>query len=150
VQQFRDGLVGLHGIEAQQSIERVAAISGPKHPPRVAKRNAHSSRMGLAFLITTHHNTTRRTQCCDRYHNPRIFSPRTTTARAATPATPPLEATVSKRAGKTAVCTTQYPPAHGTGQSKVIPPCIGSGPWTERSATLRPEVAGARARFQKS
>ena len=71
MQQVRVWFAGVHGmgIEEQQSIECAAAISGPKQPPRLANRNADSSRMGFAFLITTDDTTTGVLMRCDLDHN---------------------------------------------------------------------------------
>jgi hypothetical protein len=74
-QQFRDWLAGAQGIEAQQSIECVAAMSGPKQPPKLAKRNADNSRMGFAFLITTDDTTNRVLIRCDTNHILLILGP---------------------------------------------------------------------------
>ena len=65
MQQFRDWLMGWHGIDSQQFIERIPAINGPKQPPRLAKRSADSNRMGLAIFMTDHHTTTYKKACCD-------------------------------------------------------------------------------------
>lgn len=73
MQQLCDGLALLQGIEAQQSIIGcVAAMSGPKQPPRVANRNADSNRMGFAFLISSHDSTNCVVESCDTNHTPVI------------------------------------------------------------------------------
>ena len=68
MQQLRDWLAGLHGIDAQQSIEWRAIISGPKQPPKAAKRRAHSNTMDFAFVITMHDTTTCASPRCDANH----------------------------------------------------------------------------------
>lgn len=67
MQQLRDWLAGLHGIELQQFIER-PIISGPKQPPRLAKSRAHSNRMDFAFVIRMHGTTIRVFLRCDVCH----------------------------------------------------------------------------------
>ena len=57
--------MGWHGIDAQQSMERIPAISGPTQPPRLAKRSAHSNRMGFAIFITGNDTTPRKTTYCE-------------------------------------------------------------------------------------
>ena len=69
MQQLRDWLAGAHGIEAQQLIECIPAINGPKQPPKLANRRTPISRMGFAFFIGNDVITPCLSSCCDTCHN---------------------------------------------------------------------------------
>jgi hypothetical protein len=101
VQQASDWLAEWHGIEAQQSIEFIRAINGPKQPPKLAKRTAQINTMGLAFLIRMHDTTTDISARCDTYHNAGNFGRKMTAGHFGTLSTRSLDPVVSKRAGKT-------------------------------------------------
>lgn len=68
MQQLRDWLSGLHGVDVQHFIDARPIIRGPKQPPTLAKRIAHSIRMDFAFIIKTDDTTTRISMRCDINH----------------------------------------------------------------------------------
>jgi hypothetical protein len=96
----RAWLAEWHGIEAQQSIEFVPAINGPKQPPKLAKRTAIINTMGLALLIRTHHTTSDISARCDTYHSPANFGQKITNAHRGALSTWSQDSAESKRVRK--------------------------------------------------